>query len=85
MRAFKEARHLIEEKPNDESAKILAKLVVALETEVSFAISDIYSLNRKHFELALRILQEWRLARYYAGKGRLFDSAVQATDLAPKE
>lgn len=84
MRAIKEARHLIEEAPQDESARILAQLVVALETEVSFAISDIYKLNRNDFELALRILQEWRLDRYYAGKARLFDSAVHVAGLKQK-
>ena len=75
MRAIKEARHLIEQSPSDESAQILARLVLALETEINFALSDIYTLNRTHFELALRILQEWRLDRYYAGKARLFDTA----------
>jgi hypothetical protein len=85
MRAIKEARHLIEEAPNDESAQILARLVLALETEISFAISDIYTLNRTHFELALRILQEWRLDRYYAGKARLFDTAFNVAQPAAKD
>jgi hypothetical protein len=81
MRAIKEARHLLEQSPQDESAQILARLVLALETEVSFAISDIYKLNRTHFDLALNILREWRLDRYYAGKARLFDTAVHLTQL----
>ena len=81
MRAIKEARHLIEKSPQEESSKILAQLVLALETEVNFAISDLYKLNRNHFDLALNILQEWRLDRYYAGKARLFDSAVHLTQL----
>ena len=81
MRAIKEARHLIEKSPQEESSKIMAQLVLALETEVNFAISDLYKLNRNHFDLALNILQEWRLDRYYAGKARLFDSAVHLTQL----
>ena len=81
MRAIKEARHLIEKSPQEESSKIMAQLVLALETEVSFAIADLYKLNRNHFDLALNILQEWRLDRYYAGKARLFDSAVHLTQL----
>ena len=81
MRAIKEARHLIEKSPQEESSKILAQLVLALETEVNFAIADLYKLNRNHFDLALNILQEWRLDRYYAGKARLFDSAVHLTQL----
>jgi flagellar biosynthesis/type III secretory pathway protein FliH len=85
MRAIKEARHLIEKSPNDESAQILARLVLALETEVNFVVADIYRLNRAHFELALNILQEWRLDRYYAGKARLFDSAYHIIDSAAKD
>ncbi len=81
MRALKEARHLIEKSPLDESAQILARLVLSLETEVNFAISDIYKLNRDNFDLALSILKEWRLDRYYAGKARLFDTAVTVAEL----
>jgi len=81
MRAIKEARHFIEKSPEDESAKILANLVLALETEASFAISEIYKLDMDQFGLALKILQEWRLDRYYAGKARLFDTALRAADL----
>ncbi len=82
MRAMKEARHLIEKSPQDESARILAQLVLALETEVHFEISDIYKLNRNHFDLALNILKDWRLDRYYIGKARLFDSALHVSDFS---
>jgi hypothetical protein len=85
MRAIKEARLLMEKSPNDESSQILSRLVLALENEVSFAISDIYKLRRNHFDLALNILQEWRLDRYYAGKARLFDSAFHVAELTPKD
>jgi hypothetical protein len=81
MRAIKEARHLIEKSPNDDAAKILARLVLALEAEASFAITEIYKLDMDQFQLALKILQEWRLDRYYAGKARLFETALQASQL----
>ena len=81
MRAIKEARHFIEKSPNDEAAKILARLVLALESEASFAITEIYKLDMEQFELALKILQEWRLERYYAGKARLFETALQVSQL----
>jgi hypothetical protein len=81
MRAVKEARRLIEKSPEDPSAKTLARLVLALESEAEFAISEIYSLNMEQFELALNILREWRLDRYYVGKARLFDSAQVAVEL----
>lgn len=81
MHAIKEARHQIEASPHDPSVQVLARLVLALETEASFALSDIYQLDRAHFELALKILQEWRLERYYVGKARLFDTAVHVAEI----
>jgi hypothetical protein len=81
MRAIKEARRFIEKSPEDESAKILARLVLALETEAGFAISEIYKLDMDQFQLALSILKEWRLDRYYAGKARLFDTALRVSEL----
>ena len=81
MHAIKEARHLIEKSPEEESSKILSNLVRALETEASFAISEIYKLDMDQFGLALSILKEWRLDRYYAGKARLFDAALRAAEL----
>ncbi len=77
MRAVKEARKLIEQDPRRVSSKILARLVLALESDALFPVSDLYALDRQRFELALQILAEWRLDRYYAGKARLFDLSYQ--------
>jgi hypothetical protein len=85
MRAIKEARHFIEKSPDDAAAKILARLVLALEAEASFAITEIYQLDMEQFQLALKILQEWRLDRYYAGKARLFDTALRASELVKQD
>jgi hypothetical protein len=82
MRAIKEARKFIERNPSDPSAKTLAKLVLALESEVEFPIANIYQLDLDRFNLALEILREWRLDRYFAGKAKLFDTATQVSDLA---
>ena len=58
MRAIKEARKLIEKNPDSDAARILSRLVLALEAEGDFYIADIYQLNYHHFKLALEILQE---------------------------
>ena len=89
MNAIKRARHYIEQNPGEPAALVLSQLVLALETEHSFAISTIYQLDLGQFELAIDILREWRLDRYYAGKAKLFDislqmAALQADD-APAE
>ena len=81
MLAIKKARKLIEAKPTDEASVTLANLVLALETEGPFTLADIYKLDYKHFEIALEILAEWRLDRYYAKKLRLVDVSNLAKGL----
>lgn len=77
MLAIKKARKLIEADPTAETSQTLAALVVALETEGCFPVNDMYRLSDKPFQLALDILAEWRLDRYYASKLRLLDASTQ--------
>lgn len=81
MNAIKVARRFIESHPEDESAKVLARLVLALESEASFELVTLYQLNYKSFQLAMDILKEWRLDRYYASKSKLFDLSMQVSEL----
>lgn len=81
MLAIKKARKLIENNPNDAAAKIIAALVLALESETTLSVAQLYSLDDKRFELALEILNEWRLDRHYASKVRLLDSSVMVQAL----
>jgi hypothetical protein len=81
MLAIKKARKLIENNPNDAAAKIIAALVLALESETALSVAQLYSLDDKRFELALEILNEWRLDRHYASKVRLLDSSVMVQAL----
>lgn len=77
MRALKQARKLIEKKPESPAAQALSSLVVALESETPFALQTLYQLDYDDFELALDLLKEWRLDRYYSSKVRLLDLSVQ--------
>ncbi|OGB54985.1 MAG: hypothetical protein A2496_23090 [Burkholderiales bacterium RIFOXYC12_FULL_60_6] len=81
MLAIKKARNLIENNPNDDAAKIISALVLALESGTTISVEQLYSLDDKRFELALEILNEWRLDRHYASKLRLLDSSVVAQGL----
>lgn len=81
MLAIKKARKLIENNPNDDAAKIIAALVLALESGTTISVEHLYSLDDKRFELALEILNEWRLDRHYASKLRLLDSSTVAQSL----
>ena len=82
MNAIKAARRFIETDSANESAKILARLVLALESERSFELVTLYELDYKSFQLAIDILQEWRLDRYYASKSKLYDLSLQLDELA---
>jgi len=77
MNAIKKARKHIEAHPLSDSAKKLARLVRALESDEKFDLSDLYELDYEKFDLAIDILREWRLDRYYMGKAKLHDLSMQ--------
>jgi hypothetical protein len=81
MRALKQARKLIEKKPESAAAQTLSALVVALESETPFALNSLYQLDYDEFELAMDVLKEWRLDRYYSSKVRLLDLSVHLEEM----
>ena len=85
MHSIKEARKFIQKNPDLADAQILSRLILALESEADFSISDIYLLDGQRFQLALDIMEEWRLDRFYAGKAKLFDVARQAAEIKPSQ
>ncbi|MFM2239955.1 MAG: hypothetical protein RJA69_1329 [Pseudomonadota bacterium] len=76
MRVIKKARRLILNQPQSLAAQTLSKLILSLENETEFSISDLYRLDLKEFEMAISLLEEWRLDRYYEGKAKLFDLSM---------
>jgi len=81
MNEIKKARRLIETNPDSGAAKTLANLVRALESDEKFALADLYDLSYDDFEIAIGILKEWRLERYYAGKAKLHDLSMQMASM----
>lgn len=81
MRAIKKVRLIIAQEPLNETAQIFARLISSLVDEVNFPLKDLYQLESTDFQLAMDILQEWRLDRYYMGKAKTFDVAMQALQL----
>lgn len=77
MRALKKARKLIENHPGKKSADTLSRLVVALESDQPFTLSDLYDLSYDDFTLAMEVMTEWRLDRYYTSKAVLLDLSMQ--------
>ena len=56
--------------------------MLALESEVEFDLASLYELDIKDFDVAMKILGEWRIDRYYAGKAKLFDLSHQVNQLS---
>ncbi len=81
MNEIKKARRLIETNPESGAAKTLATLVRALESDEKFALADLYDLSYDDFEIAIGILKEWRLDRYYASKAKLHDLSMQMASM----
>jgi len=82
MNAIKAARKLLSADPTSEAAQTLSRLVLALESEADFNLASLYALNIKEFDLAMEILEEWRIDRYYAGKAKLFDLSHQVSQMS---
>ncbi|APW39240.1 hypothetical protein RD110_20155 [Rhodoferax koreense] len=81
MNAIKQAKNHIAKNPFTESAKTFADLVLSLESQEPFRLERLYELDLGDFDLALAMLKEWRLERYYAGKAKLYDFALQLNQL----
>ncbi len=82
MNAIKKARRIIESQPESFEARTLAALVLALESAGPFVLEDMYKLDTQSFDLAISVLREWRLDRYYMGKAKLFDVSWHARELS---
>jgi hypothetical protein len=77
-RAIHRARQVIETAPHSKAAQTLSSLILSLDAGVQFATKDLYLLEPEYFELALQILRDWRLDRYYVSDAKVF--ALQRED-----
>ncbi|MFN9807413.1 MAG: hypothetical protein ACK56N_13435 [Betaproteobacteria bacterium] len=76
MNAIKKVRRFMEARPHSNEAKVLALLAASLAGEKSFPLGDLYELDLEAFELAIELMRDWRLDRYYAARLRLFDTIL---------
>ncbi|QCB45929.1 hypothetical protein [Hydrogenophaga sp. PAMC20947] len=77
MQALKKARKLIENKPKKAATQVFSKLILALESESMFNLAELYQLDYDDFSLAMDIMKDWRLDRYYTTKAVLLDLSMQ--------
>lgn len=76
MNAIKAIRKHLEKYPDKPSSKALARLVAALAEERNYSLSELYAMDYEAFEMALELLKDWRIDRYYAARLKLFDFAL---------
>ena len=82
MNAIKQIRKYLEKNPTSESSRALAELAAALAEERDYSLAELYRLNYEEFNLAIDLLKDWRLDRYYAARIKLFD--VVLNDVLPQ-
>ena len=85
MRAIKKIKKFIEHSPDSTTGLVYSRLILALESEQDFHIRELYKLNAHDFELAIELMKDWRVDRFYIGKAKAFDMATHASDLASKK
>lgn len=73
MNAIKEVRKYLLKNSGSPSARVLARLTAAIAEESDFPLGDLYSLDGEAFDLAIDLMKDWRLDRYYAARIKLFD------------
>ena len=56
---------------NHEDNAVLRRLIEALDRGEDFPIHELYDLNFCHFQLAMELLRDWRLARHRRQGGAL--------------
>ena len=73
MNAIKQVRKYLLKNPKTDSSLVLARLISAVAEESAFPLGDLYRLDAEAFDLAIELLRDWRLDRYYAARIKLFD------------
>ena len=84
MRAIKQAKKLIEQNPNSPVGQTFSKLILSLESDIEFSVKALYSLDTAEFDLAIQVLKDWRIDRFYIGKAKAFDTATHAQTISIK-
>jgi hypothetical protein len=69
-------KHLLG-KPDTANAKTLASLAAAFADEGRFPLGSRQALDVESFDLAIRLMQDWRLYRYCAARTKLRDLVLR--------
>ena len=76
MNAIKRVRLYMQKHPTTHEARVLAHLAASLADERAFPLADLYALDMEAFDLAIELMRDWRLDRYYAARLKLLDTIL---------
>ena len=76
MNAIKKVRRYMQAHPTTQASRVLAQLAASLADERAFPLADLYSLDMEAFDLAIELMRDWRLDRYYAARLKLLDTIL---------
>lgn len=82
VRAIKKVKKTIEKSPNSIEGLTFAKVILALESDQVFQVTELYKLNSDDFDLVIELLRDWRIDRFYIGKAKAFDTATHAKNIS---
>ncbi|MBK6005473.1 hypothetical protein JJB11_05165 [Ramlibacter ginsenosidimutans] len=75
MDAINAAEAFIASNPTATESAVLRKLLQALQEDSAFDLHSLYELNLASFDLAIDVMNAWRLQRYV--RGRVVVAAVR--------
>jgi hypothetical protein len=71
MNILKELEQRLMKNPQTPENRILGELVKSLCMGSDFKVNDLYELNHTDFEIALKVMKNWRTSRYTKTRERL--------------
>ena len=66
MKAIEDIRRYLNDHAGTPGAEVLARLPATLQKEETLSLSHLYLLDWDSFELAIELMRDWRIDRYYA-------------------
>jgi hypothetical protein len=83
VKAIHDIRRYLNDHSDSPSAEVLSRLPATLSREESLVLSDLYALDWESFELAIDMLRDWRIDRYYADRTDLFTVPSKLAERSP--
>ena len=80
MRSYHKVKQLLTNEPEGPRHQILSALLLSLQDDGLFRLNDLYLLPDGDLQLAISLIGEWQLDRYYMGKAKPFQATDQAAD-----